>query len=182
MSKRSDDIEKGTILDSSAKAVARLLSKRAISEITVKELCAEAGISRMTYYRNFSSIEDILKKYLVKQTERFKKEVMKEERFGSYIRRENILIGFRYLKENSDLILCMLNQNLGDLLRNNMVQEELNLSYRSQCSEEDRYITVAYANTLFGIYTTWLKDGMKESPEKLTDLILDLFQSRLRRY
>ena len=107
---------------------------------------------------------------------------MKEERFGSYIRRENILIGFRYLKENSDLILCMLNQNLGDLLRNNMVQEELNLSYRSQCSEEDRYITVAYANTLFGIYTTWLKDGMKESPEKLTDLILDLFQSRLRRY
>ena len=45
-------------------ALIRLASDRPLSAITVTELCAEAGVSRMTFYRNFQSKEEVFEKHL----------------------------------------------------------------------------------------------------------------------
>ncbi|MEE8886903.1 MAG: TetR/AcrR family transcriptional regulator C-terminal domain-containing protein [Eubacteriales bacterium] len=171
-----------SVLQSVVRALIELLNKKPMSGISVQELAHCAGISRMTYYRYFSSFEDILIQYLAYLTDRFKKEVLSGVRFGSFIRAENIELGFRYFAENREFVLCLLRNNMGDLIRQNMIREELNLSYTSQTSSEEYYLTVAYASTLFGVYSKWLTDGMKEDTEKLTKMILDLFQAKLRRY
>ena len=171
-----------SILQAVVRALIELLKKKPMSGISVQELTHCAGISRMTYYRYFSSFEDIIKQYLSYLTGRFKREVLNGARFGSFIRAENIELGFQYFAENHEFVLCLLQNNMGDLIRQNMIREELNLSYTSQTNNEEYYLTVAYASTLFGIYSKWLTDGMKEDTGKLTKMILDLFQSKLRRY
>ena len=42
-----------------ATALSQLLKEKSFSSITVSELTKKAGVSSMTYYRNYSSKEDI---------------------------------------------------------------------------------------------------------------------------
>ncbi|KRL84696.1 TetR/AcrR family transcriptional regulator [Lacticaseibacillus pantheris] len=44
-------------------ALLQLLEKKPLAEIKVTELVARAGVSRMAYYRNFDTLEDILRAY-----------------------------------------------------------------------------------------------------------------------
>jgi AcrR family transcriptional regulator len=45
-------------------ALLRLLRSKAFSTISVSDLTSEAQVSRMSFYRNFNSIEDILTEHL----------------------------------------------------------------------------------------------------------------------
>lgn len=47
-------------LDSLSDALYRLMEHKPISEITVTEICREAGIARRTYYRNCQHPEDLI--------------------------------------------------------------------------------------------------------------------------
>ena len=40
-------------------AILQLINDKPLSSISVSELCSKAGVSRMTFYRNYDSIEDI---------------------------------------------------------------------------------------------------------------------------
>lgn len=55
-------------------ALFRLMRKKAFSEITVTELVKCAGVARSTYYRNYYSKEDIIKKFISNVFENFCKE------------------------------------------------------------------------------------------------------------
>ena len=50
--------------DCLVQALMRLLQEKPLSSISITELAAEAGISRMTYYRNYQSIDDVLLSHL----------------------------------------------------------------------------------------------------------------------
>ena len=45
-------------------ALIRLLGEKPLSAISITELTAAAGVSRMTYYRNYQSLDDILRSHL----------------------------------------------------------------------------------------------------------------------
>ena len=47
-----------------------------MSSITVSELTNEAGVSRMTYYRNYSSKDEILQSYLADIIESYRSDVV----------------------------------------------------------------------------------------------------------
>ena len=42
----------------------RLLEQKEISDISISELCDDAGIGRASFYRNFDSKEDILRAHI----------------------------------------------------------------------------------------------------------------------
>jgi AcrR family transcriptional regulator len=56
MASKSDEI----VFEASRK----LFWKHGIKRVTVEEICKEAGISKMTFYRNFSNKEEVAKKIL----------------------------------------------------------------------------------------------------------------------
>ena len=47
-----------------AEVLLRLMTQYPYAEITVKHILLEAGISRKTFYRNFSSKDDVLDAYI----------------------------------------------------------------------------------------------------------------------
>ena len=46
------------------KALLSLLKKKKLHEITISELCNKAGLSRLSYYRNYDSMEEIIREHL----------------------------------------------------------------------------------------------------------------------
>ena len=57
------------VVESITGALLILMQKKPLNEINVSELCTKAGVSRVSFYRNFTSLEDILTKYLKKCTD-----------------------------------------------------------------------------------------------------------------
>ena len=56
--------QNGTVADYITQAFLLLLQKRSFHEIKINELCEKAGVTRMSFYRNFESKEDVLRKWL----------------------------------------------------------------------------------------------------------------------
>lgn len=52
--------EKLSVKEQIKKTFIDLLSEKEYSDITVSELAEKAGVSRMSFYRNFSSTDDII--------------------------------------------------------------------------------------------------------------------------
>lgn len=165
-----------------AKALIELLKEKPFSAISVSEIAQKAGVSRMTYYRNFSSKEEILEKYIGSIFDNYHREVYAHAKHASYIRYENVLLGFEYFRRYNDLAACLLSNNLGWYIRDAVIRSELGLSLISENDRQSRYLSIAYANTLFGIMSEWVLSGMKDDPEKLARMICDIYQDKLRRY
>ena len=165
-----------------AKALIELLKEKPFSSISVAEITQKAGVSRMTYYRNFSSKEDILEKYINSIFDNYHKEVYANAKHASFIRYENVLLGFEYFRRYNDLAACLLTNNLGWYIRDAIIRSELGLSLVSEKDRHSRYLFIAYANTLFGIMSEWVISGMTDDPTELAKMICDIYVDKLRRY
>lgn len=66
--------EHNIVENSIIEALFILMEKKPFSSITVTELINKAGVARATYYRNFNSKEDILRKYIHNILNEFKNE------------------------------------------------------------------------------------------------------------
>ena len=53
------------VMDSLTEALLQLMEKKKLSQISISELCEKAGVSRISFYRNYDYISDILTKYLL---------------------------------------------------------------------------------------------------------------------
>ncbi|MCD8294966.1 MAG: TetR/AcrR family transcriptional regulator [Clostridia bacterium] len=65
-----------------SEALLRLLDEKPLDNITIKELCGEAGVNRSTFYAHYGSIEDILEETRTGIVENFIKDVRKKAQDG----------------------------------------------------------------------------------------------------
>ena len=54
------------------KALLRLIRNKTFSSISVSDITSEAGVSRMSFYRNYNVIEDILTEHLGEVVEEYR--------------------------------------------------------------------------------------------------------------
>ncbi|MGN0287939.1 MAG: TetR/AcrR family transcriptional regulator [Atopobiaceae bacterium] len=158
-----------------------LMDTRPLSSISVSELTKQAGISRATFYRHFSSAEDVLERYIACIMHGYEREVVHGRGFASYIVPENIVLMAAYFRRHRKLVEVLLARHMGDFLRKPIVQGVLALSLRSEVDLHERALAVAYANSLFGLLAQWMEDGMKTAPEDIADTLCELYQSRMKR-
>lgn len=52
------------VMESLTQALLQLMEKKPLSKINVSELCTRAGVGRVSFYRNFDSMDDILVQHL----------------------------------------------------------------------------------------------------------------------
>lgn len=94
-------------------ALYKILYKKPIEKITVSEICYNAQVSRMSFYRNFSSIEDIFLKYCDDRFEEFYEIVHNIKDPTGYT---FYLELFKYLKKYSRQIQALKRANRESLL------------------------------------------------------------------
>ena len=95
-------------------ALTALMSEQDYADITITEITRKAGVSRMTYYRNYSSKDDILKKYIEEVGEGVHR-MIADSHSGS-VPYDYFLALFEQLGKYSDLAIVTYRAHLGELI------------------------------------------------------------------
>lgn len=91
-------------------ALMELMNKKPIEKIGIGELCSKAGVSRMTYYRNYRSKEEILSRHLSECYDRFVANLREEEDLDL----DKICLKyFTFVKSEEDFFIHLVHSRLG---------------------------------------------------------------------
>ncbi len=151
-------------------ALFNLMKKKKYDEISITEITNKAGVSRVSFYRNFNSKEDIIKKWIENTTDNFlsnsdinyKKDSTKE-----YLKKL-----FHHLEKYKEQSLLIYKANLIYLIKD--IFESKLLSVHEK--EYNNYKSYFLAGGIFNIYYYWLINGCKESSEEIAEKLVDLMQ------
>lgn len=168
--------------------LARLMQKKSIKEITVKELVDEVDINRSTFYLHYTDIYQML--------EKIEEEAMADIREAmegcpdDCTEREKIIPFlarfFSIMDSNRDLSLAFLGPN-GDMDFVERIETLIANKFLKQSSfpATDSEIRYAYAFCLsgcIGMIKTWLSRTEHESPEAMAELTYHLIDNTTQEY
>ena len=151
------------VVESLTQALLQLMEKKPLAQINVSELCSRAGVGRVSFYRNYDSMEEILVHYLKKCTDDWWIEFSKkpqEEFYATFW--PELLAEYR---KNENLIKLFYQNNASHLIK-----EHIFACCMSDAAgtEEDAYTRAALAGALYGMVDEWIKRGMGQFPENVS--------------
>ena len=159
-----------------------LLEEKDISQITIKEICANADINRATFYAHYSDQYDLLHKIEEELLANIKLH-LEEFSQKNNSKKNNILLAeniFEYLAKNSRLCKLILSEG-GDfnfqkqimmLVYDNIIDT---LTDNSNITKEDAEYVYSYTITgCVGIVQKWLQEDRMKSPHYMAELVIKL--------
>ncbi len=148
--------------DCIVQSLLNLMDEQPFATISIQEIVDTAGVSRMAYYRNFSSKEDILRYHISIVSQDFisKWEVSKPKNFQDYL-----VLLFDYLLEEKEFGLKLVNAGLFDLGKEAF--DKGILAYANDT--KGFYNRCFFSGGLFNMYKFWLENGCKETPKQLSE-------------
>ncbi len=150
-------------------ALIRLMKEKPYEEINVSEICKAAGYNRITYYRNFSSKEDVLQSLLDGIALEFqsKMELHRGEYFASSAARM-----FTIIKKYAEP-LTLLHRAHMDYALMETLDKAFHHTIPDGSREDAGYYRAFQSGGYFYVITKWLLSGMKESPRKMGQVLAD---------
>lgn len=150
-------------------ALMQLLEDKQLSEISIVEIVEKAGVSRMTYYRNYKFKEDIFISYLDDVIAMYTEEIEGDGK-NTLSNYQVLLKCFNYFAKFKDFTKCLIKANLThillDGLNNFIVTKAKRINYKKSYA-----ILYAYIGALFNIYLQWINDESIGTLEELSSMI-----------
>jgi AcrR family transcriptional regulator len=159
----------------------KLLEKKDISQITIKEICAVADINRATFYSHYNDQYDLLRKIENELLDNFSSYLSE---FDQNINNMNAVPPaekiFEYIKENAKICKLLLSER-GDfsfqkkvvmLVYDKIITE---LMDNNKLTKEDAEYVYSFTITgCVGIVQKWLDDDMKKSSYFIAEMVVKL--------
>lgn len=139
-------------------AILQLLNKKKYDDITITDIAEKAGVTRITFYRNFESKDDIIKQYI--------QNIFSQYKWSDKLDTTYQIFDFFY--KNKKTIDLLYKSNLQFFLVDNIL---INFNYKKDDPNIIAYSKVMVAYLVFGLCDEWYKRGMVESPEEIISLI-----------
>lgn len=165
------------------KSLIELMDKKRFSEISLKEISENAGLTRQTIYRNFDTKEEILEYYVDELYEDFLAIISAKEDITLY---DLLITYFEYWYENREFIKKLIDNNVYQLLLclhlkylNSMALDEkfINLIFTPD-KENNNYFNHFSAGGLWFALKNWVEDGTKKTPAEMTNIILHFYHMK----
>ena len=153
-----------TVSQDITNALLKLMKRQNFNEITIVDIVNEAKVGRVSFYRNFNSKEDVIKKYLDEITNNF----MKESQIHNY--RDNLkmflTILFTHLKNNFDFANVLLKANII-----HFVEDEFDKMFsRNKGVRRNRLFKAGFLRTPFRMGAFYAERGANQDSIRLRDL------------
>ena len=171
--------------------LARLMQKKSIKEITVKELVEEVDSFRSTFYLHYTDIYQMLESIEVELMDEISDLIYDyaldpiNNKESSYPFIEQI---FTILDNNKDICIALLGKN-GDMAFVNRIEgliaETVFQRLSSRMPKDNRDIEYAYAFCLYGcvgMIKAWLSSDNQESTQHMAELTHKLIDSTTHMY
>ena len=151
---------------------------KALSDVTVTELCRSAHVSRMTFYRNFSSKEEVLLSRLDQLIVEYENKTARFLAAGElWYGKGHICICFSYFKEHRDFIDCLYNAGYAGYFISKVAEYMIDKFWDG--TSETRYVIAGFAGVLCATYELWAEAGFQESPEELAGIVSRSYTPRV---
>lgn len=172
-------------------ALLSLLEKKEFEYITIKEICAEAGVNRSTFYLHYETTRDLLIEAMEYMNRNFQsyfasddKETMAKVESGSldeliFITEEHLEPYLNYIKEHKRIFAAVL-QNPENFASEQSFKRLSKLIFypileRFQIPEKERdYTLMFYVKGLIGVITEWIKHDCEEPVAFIMELMMKL--------
>ncbi len=149
-------------------ALLDLMKTEDYNKISITDIVAKAGLSRVTYYRHFSSKEEVLVRYFKETKERF----MAQNFFpkGEINNEIMVLNLFIFFKTNLEA---------NKAIRNAHLETELLAFLSKEFTENlpvklDRYYALFTAGALFNVLINWLDNDCKDPIDEVTKPFIEV--------
>ena len=157
------------------KALLRLIENKPFSAIAVSDITSEAGVSRMSFYRNYNAIEDILTEHLEEVVEEYRAKELEEPDTGSekvFYEKKYMLRCFRFFYLHREFIDALITAGMGDLFLAKITEYLIRKWIEPGKETREAILRVsAYAGSIYNMYREWSRDGFQEEPEEVAEIL-----------
>jgi len=152
-------------------AMFKLMGEFDFEKITITEICKRAGVSRLAFYRNYGTKEelvtDMCRSVFQELDASLSSERFRTDREDWYTR------FFQTIRDNSEYFRIYLDANLK--LSDGIILE----SVYPTASVEEHYMRAASEGAFLNVLTDWFKGGMKETPEEMAAICMKVIGSSI---
>jgi len=145
------------IKDCIAQAMFELLKTKEFKDIKISELTEKAGVSRITYYRNFFDKKDVI----TYAFERYSDEYFEKNKDA----KDPILTATRYMLSMKKPIMILYQANLSYILQDYIYRY---IGPKKDTPKDQVYYRAGMAGFFWGYINQWIKDDMKKTPEEVS--------------
>ena len=162
-------------------AMMRLIREKPFAQITVSELCREAGISRQTFYTLFTSRENVVVFTLQAHYCDAPRMVNYETGDRAHGLRALCRVYSEYMQSNQRLIKTLVDNHIDYLLYDSFFDAlescDCFLGGVDPCTR--RYAASFYAGGVSSVARRYAQEGCSTSADRLEELLMTLFSGRL---
>lgn len=150
-----------------SKALIQMLQNHDLKNLTIKEVCFQAQIGRASFYRYYSSLEDVLNKkalFLMQSwadTYESDSETAPDQVFASL---------FQHFRDNKEFYTTLYKCGQTQVIINTIKNK---LGMYMDLSSTEAYGKSCFAYGLFGWINEWVLQGMQEEPDTLSRLFFE---------
>ena len=168
-------------------ALISMLEKKAFEEITIKEICDEAGVNRSTFYHHYDNVNDLLSETIENAYknffEHFGADVLRVSDVSFKTEEELFLIKPEYLRpylefveENRKLFRLMYDRSSvfgAQEMYNKWFDEIFSpiLARYGVSAKERPLMMIFFLKGILGVVTEWVKDDCRASKEDIVNVI-----------
>ena len=149
------------------KSLLALLENKTIDDISISELCDNAGIGRASFYRNFNSKEDILRAYINQLFDVWKSDW---EKNNSLPLSSGIGMIFEHFEQHKAFYRLLNERHLVYLLKDVILDM---MELRPDLPKDEVYAKAFVVYSLYGWIEIWFQRGMQEYAEEMKQLFLN---------
>ncbi len=146
-------------------AFLELLETKELKDISVSQIASEAGVSRISFYRNYQDKEDILRIYIKQMMDDW---INGQKRAAGQPDQDILGDLFTCLIENKDFYLLLGRRNLFYLLKDIILDI---CGPKPEHPNFSAYTAAFIAYGLYGWIEEWFARGMQESAWEMTELL-----------
>lgn len=153
-------------------ALIELMKVRDFHDITITDLARKAGVSRMAYYRNYTSKEDILNKFVDDVGANIHDKLTE---MGADVRVQDYYFALlEELSSYNDLAITAYEAGLGELILG-QISKQMALTFPAEShSVPEQYRHLYMAGAFYNVFIEWLKNGQRESCYEIARLCASL--------
>ena len=164
-------------------ALYKLLENNEYDKIKITDIITKAGISRATFYRNFSTKDDIIKLKVKMFFEFFYVDIV--NRYKQLDHEDEIFLiqnFFNTVDEEEKLIETVIKTNLEYLMVQGILdiinmQRDKFYKIVKPNDKSEKYIMEIVASSAWTLLSRWIKTGKEETASELVDIYLITFKS-----
>lgn len=161
------------------KALFSLLRFEKYNEISIKQICYEAGINRSSFYAHYTDINDLM----IKTEQNLSNKIESIFEPNTLWNHEVFTKLFEFLLKNKDFYKAYLKTNEQTFMEKNDFLKYLKILPKTSTkysSETMIYHMAFFAGGIKALSKSWILQGCKEPPEQMAKIIFDEYNKNIQ--